>query len=118
MQITKHPLSLLDEFKKYFPNHRPSVVQNLFLTSAAIFSSRTPNLWKAKDKVSNLLCNHVSKAESDYQRLLRFFNEENGELLIRTILIVVFSVIGSFRRHRYIVLDSTSWQYGIKKVHF
>lgn len=117
MQITKHPLSLLDEFKKYFPNHRPSVVQNLFLTSAAIFSSRTPNLWKAKDKISNLLCNHISKPESDYQRLLRFFNEEKGELLIRTILIVVFSVIGSFRRHRYIVLDSTSWQYGIKKVH-
>ena len=115
---TEHPLSLLDEFKNYFSNVRPCIVKNLFITSAAIFSARSPNLWKAKDKVGNLLGNHSSKPESDYQRLLRFFNEENGEVLIRTILSVVFFIIGgNFRRHRYIVLDGTSWQYGNKKVH-
>ncbi|WP_299466255.1 transposase, partial [uncultured Microscilla sp.] len=117
MQNTKHPLSLLDEFKEYFPNHRPALVKNLFVTSAAIFAARTPNLWKAKDKVSNILGITTSKPESDYQRLLRFFNEENGEILIRTILSVVLFTIGNIRRHRYIVLDGTSWEYGSKKVH-
>lgn len=117
MQNIEHPLSLLDEFKEFFPNHRPALVKNLFVTSAAIFTARTPNLWKAKDKVSNILGITTSKPESDYQRLLRFFNEENGEILIRTILSVVLFTIGSIRRHRYIVLDGTSWEYGSKKVH-
>lgn len=114
---TEHPLSLLDEFKEYFPDHRPSVVKNLFVVSGSIFSARTPNLWKAKDKGSNFLENHSGKPESDYQRLLRFFKEENGELLIRTILSVVLFSIGSLRRHRYLVLDGTSWEYGSKKIH-
>lgn len=117
MQNTEHPLSLLDEFKEYFPNHRPSVVKNLFVASSAIFSARTPNLWKAKDKVSNILGVSANKPESDYQRLLRFFNEDNGELLIRTILSVVLFSIGSLRRHRYLVLDGTSWEYGSKEIH-
>ncbi len=117
MQNTKHPLSLLDEFKKFFPNHRPALIRNLFVVSGSIFSARTASLWKAKDKVSNFLENHLSKPESDYQRLLRFFNDENGEVLIRTILSVVFFIIGGTRRHRYIILDGTSWEYGSKKVH-
>ena len=117
MQITEHPLSLFAEYKEYFSKHPPSAIKNFLITSAAIFSARTANLWKAKDKVGNFLNNHSTKPESNYQRLIRFFNDESDLILIRTILSVVFFVLGNTGRHRYLVLDGTSWEYGSKKVH-
>lgn len=113
--------SLPIEITTFFPNHSPYVVKNLMIVSEGVFSAKTTNLWKVKDELGNILSNQSStKPESNYTRLIRFFktDEKDQESLIKSLLCVIFCLINKTKsRLKYLALDGTSWELGVKKIH-
>ena len=78
------PLPLGDEITLYFSSHAEHQVKNLFITAEGIFRAKTTNLNEVKDELGNILENQdTTKPESNYKRLIRFFqmsDEEKQEL--------------------------------------
>lgn len=114
-------LPLSDEIKGYFSKHEEHVVTNLFLAAEGVFEAKTTNLNEVKDKLANILGNQeTTKPESNYQRLIRFFRtpDEGKQDLIQCLLLVSFCVLGlKGRKPKYLALDGTSWEDGLKKIH-
>lgn len=114
--------SLQPKFTNYFVQQKESLINNLFITTEAIFMAKTPNLNKAKDYVGGILNNQLStKATSNYTRLIRFFDEASldHENLTRSLLLIVFCILKQKKNKKplYLILDGTSWELGGTKIH-
>lgn len=76
---------------------------------------------KVKDELGRILENEEgTKPESNYQRLIRFFQLEptEKESLIKSLLSISFCLLnGKVGKPKYLALDGTSWEYGQKKIH-
>jgi len=62
----------------------------------------------------------TTKPESNYQRLIRFFNisDEEKSDLVKSLLLLGFYLLKlKGRKPKYLALDGTSWEYGLKKIH-
>lgn len=106
---------LVAQFKSYFDGFEESITQNLFLVCSAILLARTINLNVLKDYLPQLLANSKTQSSSHYKRLIRFFRLKEPNKLVKCILKLIFRVF--HQRIKYLVLDSTSWQMGQKKIH-
>lgn len=63
---------------------------------------------------------NTTKPESNYQRLIRFFNISDAEKLdlVKSLLLLGFYLLKlKGRKPKYLALDGTSWEYGLKKIH-
>lgn len=110
-------LPLPEQFTEYFENHNQTVAKNLLILCEAIFESQSTNLNKAKDKVGQVTGKTATKPESNYKRLIRFFQTEEKRDLIKSLLCVCFCLLGAKEKIKYLALDGTSWEFGDKKIH-
>lgn len=114
--------SLQPKFTNYFVEQKESLINNLFITTEAVFMAKTPNLNKAKDYVGTILNNQLTTTvDSNYTRLIRFFDEAalNHQELTRSLLLIVFCILKPKKNKKplYLILDGTSWELGCTKVH-
>ena len=109
------------EITSFFPNHAEHVIRNLLIITEGIFSAKSTNLNLVKDELSNILENQeTTKPESNYKRLIRFFQIDDTEKqsLTRSLLCVGYCILGlKGRKPKYLTLDGTSWELGEKKIH-
>lgn len=109
-------LPLPKQFMKCFQEDEKTRIKNLLICSQAIFEARTTNLNKVKDKLGQVTGKTNTQPESNYKRLIRFFQTENKQELIQSLLLLCFWVLRP-RRIRYLTLDGTVWEFGEKKIH-
>jgi len=114
-------LPLTDEITSYFSDYETHTVQNLFIVIQGVFSAKSTNLNEVKDELGNILNNQkTTKPESNYQRLIRFFklpDEEKADL-IKSLLCLGFCLLDlKGKKPKYLTLDGTSWELGVKKIH-
>lgn len=111
----------IGEITPFFSGHAEHVVKNLFITAEGIFAAKSTNLNDVKDEIANILENQeTTKPESNYKRLIRFFNisDQDKESLSKSLLCVSFCILGlKGKKPKFLTLDGTSWEYGIKKIH-
>jgi len=114
-------LPLKDEITIFFPNQEDHVVQNLLICTQGIYSAKSTNLNEVKDHLGIILGNQdTTKPESNYQRLIRFFKipDEEKLALVESLLVLGFYLLKlKGRKPKYLALDGTSWEYGLKKIH-
>ncbi len=116
-------LPRVSEIKEYFQDIKEDTIINFLIVSEAIFSSRTTNLNKAKDELSNILVNQsTTRPDSNYKRLTRFFvfSSDNPKMLTgiqRLILVIITDLLPKKRKDKLLALDGTSWELGDKKIH-
>lgn len=114
-------LPLPPEVSCFFSNEREHVVNNLFITAEGIFAAKSTNLNVVKDELGNILENQDSTLpESNYKRLIRFFrlSDEEKQSLTKSLLCVGFFMMGlKGAKPKYLALDGTSWELGVKKIH-
>lgn len=86
-----------------------------------MYAAKTTNLNEVKDHLGIILDNQkTTKPESNYQRLIRFFNIPDAEKadLVKSLLLLGFYLLKlKGRKPKYLALDGTSWEYGLKKIH-
>ena len=70
--------SLLDKSKDFAQHLTPALLNNLLVVSCAILLKETVNLNKLKNHVGFLLDNRLTKTDSHYKRLTRFFNDKTA----------------------------------------
>ena len=109
-------LPLPKQITNCFQEHEKTKVKNLLICSQAIFEARTTNLNKVKDKLGQVTGNKSTQPQSNYKRLIRFFQTENKEELIQSLLFLSFWILRP-RRIKYLTLDGTAWEFGQKKIH-
>ena len=114
-------LPLLAKVTPFFSNHSEHIVRNLFITTQGIFAAKTTNLNEVKDEIGNILENQqTTKPESNYKRLIRFFqiSDEDKQKLSKSLMCVSFCILGlKGRKPKYLTLDGTCWEFGEKKIH-
>jgi hypothetical protein len=91
------------------------VVKNLLLLTHAILLARRTNLHIVKDRIGALLQAKQGKPHSHYKRLIRFFNRAKPDPLTLHILEWAFRLLNG--KVKYLILDSTCWEIGQKRVH-
>ena len=105
----------------FFSKHEDHVVKNLLICAQGIYAAKTTNLNEVKDQLGVILGNQkTTKPESNYQRLIRFFNIPDEEKLdlVKSLLFMGFYLLKlKGRKPKYLALDGTSWEYGLKKIH-
>lgn len=110
-------LPLTEQITMFFPKHDKTVVKNLLITAEGIFESESTNLNKVKKKLGRVTGNLKTKPESNYKRLIRFFNTEEKRELIKSLVCLSMYLLGKKQSTKYLTLDGTSWLIGEKKVH-
>ena len=74
-----------------------------------------------KDELPRILGNEkTTRPESNYQRLIRFFQLDDSEKasLTKSLLCLSFCMLNQKScKPKYLTLDGTSWEYGNKKIH-
>jgi len=112
--------TLPSEITSYFLKYPDHVVKNLLITTQGIFAAKSTNLNEVKDELGNILKNQeTTKPESNYKRLIRFFQlpDEEKQDLVKSLLCVGFCLLGlKSTKPKYIALDGTSWKLGNKKI--
>lgn len=108
-------LPLLPKCKPYFANIPDHILQTLWLVCSAIVLARSTNLNVLKDYLPQLLANEKTKPLSHYKRLIRFFRQDQPNLLVVGILSFVFRLLKG--RFTYLIMDATTWQVGKKHIH-
>lgn len=112
--------TLPPEITSFFSKQPCHVIKNLLITTQGIFAAKSTNLNEVKDELGNILQNQeTTKAESNYKRLIRFFqmDDKEKEELVKSILCVGFCLLGlKGNPPKYITLDGTSWELGKKKI--
>jgi len=110
-----------NEITPFFSNQPDHVLKNLLITTEGIFAAKSTNLNLVKDELGNILENQDrTKPESNYKRLIRFFqmNDIEKQELTKSLLCVCFCVLGlKGKKPKYLSLDGTSWELGRKKIH-
>ena len=110
-----------DEITLFFPDHEDHIIKNLLICTQGIYAAKSTNLNEVKDELGTILINQsTTKPESNYQRLIRFFNipDEEKEAMIKSLLFFSFYLLKSKgKQPKYLALDGTSWEYGEKKIH-
>lgn len=114
-------LPIPDQITSFFKGHKGSVVKNLMITTQGVFCARSTNLNLVKDELGNLLHNQEhTKPESNYKRLVRFFNladEEKAEIATTLLSLSFFLLNGRARKPKHLILDGTSWELGDRPIH-
>ena len=114
-------LPIPSQITSFFSNHAEHIVKNLFIVIQGVFESRTTNLSLVKDEMSNILGNQErTKSESNYKRLIRFFQlpDEEKQNLIKSLLCFGFFLLqNNGRKPKYLALDGTSWELGDRPIH-
>ena len=92
------------EITSYFPDYPEHLVKNLLVTTEGIFAAKSTNLNEVKDELGTILQNQqTTKPESNYKRLLRFFQLKDCELesLSKSLLCISFCFLGLKGRRIY-----------------
>ncbi len=114
-------ITLPHEITYHFSKYEDHVVKNLLITTEGIFSAKDTNLFVVKDELGNILQNQeTTKPESNYKRLLRFFQmaHEQQEELSRSLLCVGFLLLGSTSgTPKYLMLEKGS-AFSIPKLNY
>ena len=122
-----HPLAAqVTALNTNLPSH---LLQNLLITTQAISLAGSTNLSKAKRFVPQIIgTKQALEAQplSNYQRLIRFFNEAVGDHqddVHHCIQDITAAVIGNFRpsslkKARHLVIDGSKWKARLEKIQF
>jgi hypothetical protein len=115
----------LHKFTELYENYGMGAVKNLWLLTCLIPIARTVNLYKLKDYVGGVLEKEGSNPDSDYKRLIRFFQdwggredllhdpEKSGQALMRMNLRFLRAL-----GFKTLVMDGTSWKLGDTALHY
>ena len=113
-------IPLTSEIKPFFSVFEEHVIKNFLTTAQGILSARTTNLNIVKDKLPGILENQQNtKPDSNYKRLIRFFNMDDADkqALIEAILCFSFYLLRLKAKNiKYLALDGTSWENGNKNI--
>ena len=114
-------IPLTSEIKPFFSVFEEHVIKKFLTTAQGILSARTTNLNIVKDKLPGILENQQNtKPDSNYKRLIRFFNMDDADkqALIEAILCFSFYLLRLKAKNiKYLALDGTSWENGNKNIH-
>lgn len=106
-----------DKFRPFFVEKDAYQVNNLFVTANGILQARTTNLNIVKNYVGGILGNSQTKPDSSYTYLVRVFNNEKTAHLAPCLLLMVFFLLDTKFKVKYLTLDGTSWELGGQKIH-
>ena len=114
---------LLDKAKKMFPDTAFHQMQNTCLLLSLILLKETVNLNKLKNHVGSILGNTETLAASHYRRLTRYFDDGRNHQWLWKLLLsyAIKQLIETLDRRtggKYLVMDGTSWNFGLTKFHF
>jgi Transposase DDE domain len=113
--------SLLDKSKDFAQELPPALLNNLLVVGCTILLKETVNLNKLKNQVGLLLGNRLTKTDSHYKRLRRFFNDKTAQhKLWKWLIVWLLAYIKSWEgrsRSVYLTLDGTNWQLGSHHIH-
>jgi hypothetical protein len=114
---------LLDKAKKMFPDTAFHQMQNTCLLLSLILLKETINLNKLKNHVGSILGNTETLAASHYRRLTRYFDDGRNHQWLWKLLLsyAIKQLIETLDRRtggKYLVMDGTSWNFGLTKFHF
>jgi hypothetical protein len=102
------------KFSRCYGNHRPSVVQNLFIFIGCIIQGKTVNLYNLRDEVGKI-SEKYKKPDSYYKRLTRFLVNNALSALWSSILLYGLDLLNIDISLCY--LDATEWAIGKFKLH-
>lgn len=108
----------LRKFTELYDQYGLGAVKNLCLLTCLIPIVRTVNLYKIKDYVAGALEKKDSNKDSDYKRLIRFFNDWGGREdfnygIMRQNLRFLRAM-----GHKTLVMGGTSWKVGETAYHY
>ncbi len=108
----------LRKFTAIYKTYGLGAVKNLWLILALLNLGRTTNLNKLKDYVGAVLDNDKTKPESNYKRLIRFFQDHHEQVGFVSNLQRLG--LASLKKSGFtkIIIDGTSWSVGDTKVHY
>jgi len=114
-------IPLISEVTIFFKNIDKYLTRNFYIISQGILNARSTNLNKVKDSLPRILENQkTTLPDSNYKRLIRFFNTSDIEKqkLIESILCLSFFLMNiKSNQIKYLALDGTSWEIGTKNIH-
>ena len=108
----------LRKFTELFECYGLGAVKNLWLLTSLVPLARTVNLYKMKDYVGGVLNKANSNPDSDYKRLIRFFQMWGGrEDLLHDLMHQNLQLLRGLG-FKTLVMDGTSWQIGSTEIHY
>ena len=110
-------IPLTSEIKPFFSVFEEHVIKNFLTTAQGILSARTTNLNIVKDKLPGILENQQNtKPDSNYKRLIRFFNMDDADKQALIEAILSFYLL-RLKAKNIKSLDGTSCENGNKNIH-
>ena len=108
----------LHKFTDLYGSYGLGAVKNFWLLTCLIPLARTVNLNKMKDYVGGVLGNENTDPDSNYKRLIRFFQDWGGrEDLLHDLMRQNLRLLRTLG-FKTLVMDGTSWQIGDTDVHY
>jgi hypothetical protein len=105
------------------PDTYQTSVKNLLALVSVIIVKETVNLNKLKHQIGVVLGNENTQSESHYRRLTRFFDTPFHikfiwKYLLKVAIETLVLRLDQRARHKYLLMDATSWEFGIIKFQF
>lgn len=114
--ILEIPIKFTEKFGKV----RKSTIKNMVITLQGIFHAKSVNLAEVKDELPRLLENKTN-SESNYKRLIRFFQipDEEKKILIPQLLQIGIELISKIDKNinHYYLIPSTREKNGKEWIH-
>jgi DDE family transposase len=108
----------LHKFTELYDCYGLGAVKNLWLLTCLIPLARTVNLFKMKDYVGGVLEKENSNPDSDYKRLIRFFQDWGGrEDLLHDLMRQNLRFLRALG-FKTLAMDGTSWKLGDTDFHY
>ena len=108
----------LRKFTELYESYGLGAVKNLWLLTCLVPIARTVNLFKLKDYVGGVLEKENSNPDSDYKRLIRFFQDWGGrEDLLHDMMRMNLRFLRAMG-FKTLAMDGTSWKLGNTAFHY
>lgn len=107
--------SLTQQVTQHFSKRKASCIKNVLILAQCIILKETICLNRLKGAV-NIITGKVVKADSNYKRLIRIFDNYSFSSLWLELLKFVFSLL--HLKSEYLLLDGTKWKRGKKWYHY
>ena len=108
-------MEISTKIMEYFPEQKESVIKNALIVAQGIFKAKSVNLKEVKDELPDILGKKTTQPESNYKRLIRFFqlSDEEKEGLFKSMLQGSLRMVQAKKTHlvnAFLTIDGTKWE--------
>jgi len=108
-------MEISSKIMEYFPEQKESVIKNALIVAQGIFKAKSVNLKEVKDELPDITGKKTTQPESNYKRLVRFFElpDEEKETLFKSMLQASLNMVQAKKSHlvnAFLTIDGTKWE--------